>query len=58
MSEALYDPAGTNPHYKDYMTAPSCATCRALLPNMLCPKNEPASLLQFTGMIRKSWGGW
>ncbi len=56
MSEALYDPARASETYEDYQTAPSCDTCKVLLPNMLCPRNAPASVQEFTGLIRKTWG--
>ncbi len=57
MSEVLYDPAGSNPNYTDYLTAPSCATCGVLLPQLLCPLKASATLKEFTGLIRNSWGG-
>jgi hypothetical protein len=58
MSEVMYDPTGTNPTYKDYITAPSCNTCKGLLPYMACPRKEQARLVEFTGLIHRQWAGW
>ncbi len=56
MSEVLFDPAGTNRNYTAYATAPSCATCKNLLPHLLCPSKADVVLHEFNGLIQKSWG--
>ncbi len=56
MSEVLFDPAGTNRNYTAYATAPSCATCKSLLPHLLCPSKADVALNEFNGLIQQSWG--